>query len=84
MMSQRVSLSFLSLYERDSSAINHLCRTCLCKTDDEYISIRQTMPWSQRESCPAQKIIEQILNKEVHLIKIHSFSMFNSKIRFLL
>lgn len=68
MTGQRVSISFLTLYERDGGAINELCRTCLCKTDDEYISIKTTMPWSQRESCTAQKMLEQILNKEVESI----------------
>lgn len=58
-------MSFLASYEKDSSAINELCRTCLCKTNDEYISIEAIMPWSQRESCSAQEIIEQIVNREV-------------------
>lgn len=61
----RVSLSFLASYEKNGGDIGQLCRTCLCRTDDEYISIGSTMPWSQGESCTARKMVEQILNKEV-------------------
>lgn len=64
---QRVSLSFLDTFEKDNNAINELCRTCLCKTDDEYVSIDAALPWSQREVCTAEQFIEQILNREVNL-----------------
>lgn len=63
---QRVSISFLDSFEKDSNAINELCRTCLCKTDDEYVSIHSALPWSQRDICTAEQFIEQILNREVH------------------
>lgn len=69
-------MSFLASYEKDSSAIYELCRTCLCKTDDEYISIEANMPWSQRESCSAQEIIEQILNREVQFIILLKYLKF--------
>lgn len=68
---QRVSMSFLDSYEKDSNALNEMCRTCLCKTDDEYVSIHSVLPWTPREVCTAQQIIQQILNREV--IKIDSF-----------
>lgn len=63
---QRVSLSFLDSYEKDNNTINELCRTCLCKTDDEYVSIHSVLPWSQREACTAEQFIEQILSREVN------------------
>ena len=63
---QRVSFSFLDSYEKDNNAINELCRTCLCKTDDEYVSIESVLPWSQREACTAEQIIEQILARKVN------------------
>lgn len=66
MDSQRVSLSFLDSYENDKNALNNLCRTCLCKTDDEFVSIYSILPWSQREICTAQQMIQQILNQEVN------------------
>lgn len=64
---QRVSLSFLDSYEKDNNAINELCRTCLCTTDDEFVTIDSVLPWSQREVCSAEQFIEQILNREVNL-----------------
>lgn len=67
---QRVSISFLDSFERDNNTINELCRTCLCKTDDEYVSVDSVLPWSQREVCTAEQLIEQILNREVYLNKI--------------
>lgn len=67
---QRVSISFLNSYERDNNAINELCRTCLCKTDDEFVSIHSALEWSNRETCTAEQLIEQILNREVYFRKL--------------
>lgn len=62
---QRVSISFLNSFEKDNNAINELCRTCLCKTDDEYVSIHSALEWSSRETFSAAQLIQQILNREV-------------------
>lgn len=70
-MAKRLSMSFLASYERNDRAINELCRTCLSKTDDEYISITSVIPWTQRESCSVQQMIEQILNREVSFVFFH-------------
>lgn len=66
---QRVSISFLDSFEKDNNAINELCRTCLCKTDDEYVSINSALEWSSRELCTAEQLIEQILSREVYIIQ---------------
>lgn len=70
---QRVSLSFLDNYERDSSALANLCRTCLCKTEDEYASIYSVLPWSQRDVCTAKQMIQQIVNREVNKISFSTY-----------
>lgn len=62
---QTFSMSVLAAYEKDTSGISELCRTCLCKTNNEYVSIQAILPWSKLESCSAQQMIERFLNKEV-------------------
>lgn len=65
---QKYSMSVLAAYEKDTSGISELCRTCLCKTNDEYVSIQSILPWSKLESCSSQQMIEKILNKEVNFL----------------
>lgn len=66
---QSVSMLFFDSYEKDNSAIDDLCRTCLNKADDEYVSVHSALPWTQREVCTAQQLIQEILNREVNTFK---------------
>lgn len=65
---RKVSMSFLSKYEKDSDTIAELCRVCLCRTSRKYVSIHAILPWCQQEGYSAQQFIEQILNREVLFI----------------
>lgn len=65
MSGQTVFKSLLSKYENDNNAINELCRTCLCKVDKKHVSIDSVQRWSEGESCSAQQLIEQMLNRQV-------------------
>lgn len=63
---RKVSMSFLSKYEKDIDAIAELCRACLCRTSRKYVSIHAILPWQcQQEGYSAQQFIEQILNRQV-------------------